>query len=156
MDARVIFTKKTKEKMEKGSTHYNTGILRFNKLKELENNGGLAFCKNRLDICECLGFERRIGGTGYNWISAQIRKGYLSEILLQFDKQNMGEYEYHLTGLEPNYSGNKHIQERVILKPEISKVESKLTLIYGDIRIDKENLSKNFVLNIINNLGKEI
>lgn len=156
MDARVIFTKKTKEKMEKGGTQYEIGMLRFNKLKELEENGELSFCKNRLDIAERLGFERKLNNRGYNWISSQIKKGYLTETLLQFNKQNSGEYEYHLTGLEPEYTGNKHIEERVVMKPEISKVESKLTLIYGDIRIDKENLSKNFVLNIINNLGKEI
>ena len=99
------------------TSHYQTGLLRFNKLKEMSENGELDKCKDRLDICEKLGFERKINGTGYNWISTQIRKGYLEEDLLQYNKQNSGEYKYSLTGLEPNYTGNKHIRERISLKP---------------------------------------
>ena len=100
------------EKFTPFKTHYQIGRDRFKQLKELEKSGALAECKNRLDICEKLGFEPQIRGTGYNWLSNQVKKGFLEERLVRYNKQNSGEYEYHLTGLEPNYSGNKHIAER--------------------------------------------
>lgn len=163
MEARLFFTKETKQKIEKGTDQYTTGMLRFKKIKELAQNGGLDFCKNRLDIVECLGFERRINNAGYNWVSSIIRKGYLSETLVKFNKQNSAEYEYHLTGIEPNYTGNKVANKMNKAKPtkatqkeEQQKIEAKITLVYGDMRIEKEGLSKNFVINIINNLSREI
>lgn len=114
------------EKEKPEASHYQTGLSRFNKLKELDESGELAKCKDRLDVCEKMGFERKINGTGYNWISTQIRKGYLEEDLLQYNKQNSGEYKYSLTGIEPNYTGNKHIRERVKLKA-VSEPQEKLS-----------------------------
>ena len=100
------------EKFTPFKTHYQVGRDRFKQLKELEKSGALAECKNRLDICEKLGFEPQIRGTGYNWLSNQVKKGFLEERLVRYNKQNSGEYEYRLTGLEPNYSGNKNIREK--------------------------------------------
>lgn len=54
------------EKFSPFKTHYQVGRDRFKQLKELEKSGVLAECKNRLDICEKLGFEPQIRGTGYN------------------------------------------------------------------------------------------
>lgn len=93
-------------------TNYQIGRDRFLKLKELADGGGLASCKNRLELCEKLGFEPRNNSTGYNWLSNQIKKGYLEEKLVRYNKQNSGEYEYRLTGEEPSYSGNKQILKR--------------------------------------------
>lgn len=97
-------------------TNYQIGRDRFLKLKELADGGGLANCKNRLDLCEKLGFEPRNNSTGYNWLSNQIKKGYLEEKLVHYNKQNSGEYEYRLTGEEPAYSGNKNIKEKAVEK----------------------------------------
>ena len=107
-------------------THYQVGRDRFRQLKELEKSGALAECKNRLDICEKLGFEPQIRGTGYNWLSNQVKKGFLEERLVRYNKQNSGEYEYRLTGVEPNYTGNKHIQDRAELK-SVSYPQKKLS-----------------------------
>lgn len=93
-------------------TNYQIGRDRFLKLKEFADGGGLADCKNRLELCEKLGFEPRNNSTGYNWLSNQIKKGYLEEKLVRYNKQNSGEYEYRLTGEEPSYSGNKQILKR--------------------------------------------
>lgn len=98
-------------------THYQIGRDRFKQLKELERTGELAKCKNRLDICRKMGFHPvRRRGPGYNWLSNQIKKGYLEEELVKYNKQNSGEYRYHLTGEEPRYSGNKKIQEKTAAK----------------------------------------
>lgn len=104
--------KETKWEEFDTKSHYQKGKARFQRLKDLAENGELESCKNRLDLCDKMGFERKISGTGYNWLSMQIRKGYLGEELLRYNKQNSGEYRYYLTGKEPNYTGNKHIAER--------------------------------------------
>lgn len=105
------------EKKSSFKTHYQIGRDRFKQLQELERTGELAKCKNRLDICRKMGFKPvRRRGPGYNWLSNQIKKGYLEEELVKYNKQNSGEYRYHLTGEEPRYSGNKKIQEKTAAK----------------------------------------
>lgn len=98
-------------------THYQIGRERFQQLKELEKSGKLAECRNRLDICRAMGFEAKRGTTGYNWISIQIRKGFLDEELISYEGLNSGKYKYSLTGEEPNYTGNKKIREKA--RPKI-------------------------------------
>lgn len=98
-------------------SNYQIGRDRFNRLKELGKSGELANCKNRLDICEKMGFEPKNNSTGYNWLSNQISKGYLEEELVRYNKQNSGEYAYRMTGFEPRYSGNKHIEEKAKPSP---------------------------------------
>lgn len=97
-------------------TQYEVGRERFEKLKELGRTGELADCKTRVDICRKMGLDARRGTPGYNWISNQIKKGYLSEELVKFDKQNTGEYRFRMTGIEPAYSGNKKIKEKTAEK----------------------------------------
>lgn len=105
------------EKKSSFKTHYQIGRDRFEQLKELGRTGELAKCKNRLDICRKMGFRPvRRRGPGYNWLSNQIKKGYLEEELVRYNKQNSGEYRYYLTGEEPRYSGNKNIQEKTAVK----------------------------------------
>jgi hypothetical protein len=114
------------EKKSSFKTHYQIGRDRFEKLKELEQTGELAECKNRLDICRKMGFRPvRRKGPGYNWLSNQIKKGYLEEELVKYNKQNSGEYRYHLTGEEPRYSGNKKIQEKTAEK-KVEKLTNEL------------------------------
>ena len=97
-------------------TQYQVGRERFEKLKELGRTGELAECKTRVDICKKLGLDARRDTPGYNWVSNQIRKGYLSEELVKYDKQNIGEYRFRMTGVEPAYSGNKNIKEKTAEK----------------------------------------
>lgn len=97
-------------------TQYQVGQERFEKLKELSRTGELADCKTRIDICKKMGFVTRRNTPGYNWVSNQIRKGYLSEELVKYDKQNIGEYRFRMTGAEPSYSGNKNIKEKTAEK----------------------------------------
>ena len=97
-------------------TQYQVGRERFEKLKELGRTGELAECKTRIDICKKLGLDARRDTPGYNWVSNQIRKGYLSEELVKYDKQNIGEYRFRMAGVEPAYSGNKNIKEKTAEK----------------------------------------
>ena len=97
-------------------TQYQVGRERFEKLKELDRTGELAECKTRVDICKKMGLDAQHGTPGYNWVSNQIRRGYLSEELVKYDKQNTGEYRFQMTGVEPAYSGNKNIKEKTAEK----------------------------------------
>lgn len=99
-------------------TQYQVGRARFEQLKELERTGELAKCRNRWDICEKMGLEHteKRRSPGYNWVSNQIRKGFLSEELIKYNKQNSGIYHYRLTGVEPSYSGNKNIKDKTAKK----------------------------------------
>lgn len=104
----------TQEPVQK--TQYEVGRERFEKLKELGRTGELAECRTRTDICRKMGLDAQRGTPGYNWVSNQIRKGYLSEELVKYDKQNTGEYRFRMTGTEPMYSGNKNIKEKTVEK----------------------------------------
>jgi len=119
----VVYTSTPKPKTTPKSktpfqTHYQVGRIRFERLKELERTGELAKCRNRWDICKKIGFERTEvrHNPGYNWVSNQIRKGFLSEELIKYNKQNSGIYRYRLTGIEPSYSGNKHVEDKTAKK----------------------------------------
>lgn len=113
----VVYTSTPKPKAP-FQTHYQVGRVRFERLKELERTGELAECRNRWDICKKIGFERTTSrhNPGYNWVSNQIRKGFLSEELIKYNKQNSGIYRYRLTGIEPSYSGNKNIKDKTAEK----------------------------------------
>lgn len=119
-------------------TQYQVGRVRFERLKELERTGELAECRNRWDICKKIGFERTESrhNPGYSWVSNQIRKGFLSEELIKYNKQNSGIYRYRLTGIEPSYSGNKNIQDKTT-KKKVEKLTNELE------RLGFTNLSEN-------------
>ena len=131
-------------------TQYQIGRDRFARLKELEASGELAECKNRLDICEKMGFTPVSRKTpGYNWLANQIRKGHLEEELVRYDKQNSGEYRYRLTGEEPRYSGNKNIQDKTAAK-KVKRLTNELERLgftnlsephSEDNQIDKNNVN---------------
>ena len=105
-------------------TQRQIGRERFAKLKALSDNGELALCKNRLDICEKLGYDRtRRHNPCYNWLSAQISRGHLREELVNY-KGNSSEYQYSLTGEEPAYSEGEKVEEKEKVTP---KPKSELT-----------------------------
>lgn len=106
-------------------TQYEVGRERFEKLKELSHTGELAECKTRIDICKKMGLDARRNTPGYNWVSNQIRKGFLSEELVRYDKQNAGEYRFRMTSAEPAYSGNKNIKEKTAEK-KVEKLTNEL------------------------------
>ena len=95
--SRLTFTKETKDKMSKPLTHFERGKLRWDKIKELENEGKLAMAKNRQEILNLMGAPAGYSVV-YGWLSTQIRKGYIKEVLTGFDKHNQPEYEYYTSG----------------------------------------------------------
>lgn len=171
MEARVILTKETKEKMEKGISHFRKGELRWQKLQELEDTGKLGKARNRQDITSMMGLGTGYGAP-YTWLSNMISRGSIKEILLGFDKNSRPEYEYHLTNTNrPNYTniGKANIpkpnQASAMPAPEpivegfTGKVctvptndGTKMVIKYKDLTIEIENVDVSIVNGIIETL----
>lgn len=95
MNGRVIFTKDFLNKTQNPVTHKQLGELRLKKIIEAQNDGRLSKAKNRLDVAELVGISRDRVAVANSWVYRQISLGYLTETLLQFDQNNLPEYEYH-------------------------------------------------------------
>ena len=104
--SRLIFTKETKEKMEKGLSPQRKGKLRWEKLKEAEANGLLQEAKTRTDIGKIVGIENY--KTAYSWVSSMIGKKALIETVVGFDGLR-AIYEYRL-GAPLNYNNGRKRQ----------------------------------------------
>lgn len=107
--SRLIFTKETKDKMEQGLNKLQRGKLRWEKLKEAEDNGKLLMAKNRYEVANMAGFTTTEKKKGYNWVSNMIRRGQLQEHIYSIGGNGKMEYEYKL-GERPDYE-RKNAQE---------------------------------------------
>ena len=102
--SRLIFTKETKEKMNKELTRKEKGKLRYNKLEELADNGKLALAKNRTEVANLVGMpDNGPTKTGYKWVSGLVRNGYIKETVTGIGRNGKMEFEYSLTSKKPNY-----------------------------------------------------
>lgn len=81
--SRLIFSKETKEKIEKGISPQRKGQLRWEKLKEAEENGVLQHAKTRVDVGKIVGLDEY--KTAYSWVSGLIGKGALVETIEGFE-----------------------------------------------------------------------
>lgn len=168
MEARVILTKETKEKMEKGISQFRKGELRWQKLQELESTGKLSKARNRQDITSMMGLGTGYGAP-YTWLSNMISRGSIKEILLGFDKNQRPEYEYHLTNNNrPNYERfGKANKPKPTEKPTVDKpviverntivttdtaTKIKATIRYGDLVIELDGIDSSIIENIISKL----
>ena len=169
--SRLTFTKETKEKMEKGISHFKKGELRWQKLQELEDTGKLSKARNRQDITSMMGLGTGYGAA-YTWVSNMINRGSISEVLLGFDKNNSPEYEYHLTNENrPNYerfgksnrpkpsrasvSKQPVIVEKNTMEPTDTVVTTKATIRYGDLVIELEGIDSRIIENIVSKLANK-
>ena len=102
--SRLIFTKETKEKMNKELTKREKGKLRYNRLEELAGNGKLALAKNRTEVAHLVGMpDDGPTKTGYKWVSGLVRNGYIKETIVGIGRNGKMEFEYSLTSKKPNY-----------------------------------------------------
>lgn len=86
MNARVIFSKKTREELEKPLSKKEQGRLRWEKIVEAEKSGALSMCRFRADVARLAGYTKnkdlKNGGAGYAWVAAKIKEKYLSEVVV--------------------------------------------------------------------------
>ena len=172
--SRLIFTKETKEKMEKPINKFKKGELRWQRLKELDNEGKLAKATSRKDVAKMLGATKDYGAE-YCWVSSMISGGHLTETLTGFNNDlHRAEYEYHVTNKQPIYDSGviaakakegkeKKAKTQVIssnLKPAPEKVLAvptndggKMIIRYKDLVIELENISQATIESIIDRLA---
>ena len=128
--SRLIFTKETKEKIDKGISPQTKGKLRWDKLKEAENNGVLQQAKNRIDIGKIVGLEN--DKTAYSWVSGLISKKAIIETLDGFEN-NKPVYTYHLGRPLSYVNGRKKRKEEQIKKIQTDQNVREL----GRIKFDR-------------------
>lgn len=98
MNARVVFSKKTQEKINKGLTRKERGELRWEKLEEANEDGRLSLCKNRKDVGALGGYT---DGAGAGWVHRLVSKGYLQEVHVG-GSGRFAEYTYFINS-KPNF-----------------------------------------------------
>ena len=91
--SRLLFSKETKEKIEKGISPKRKGELRWEKLKEAEENGLLQQAKTRADVGRLAGITS--DKTAYGWVSAMVNKKAIIETVTGFENMR-AVYEYRL------------------------------------------------------------
>ena len=124
--SRILFTKETKEKLNKPLTVTEKGKLRWQKVKDAEASGKISNIHNRYELGYLAGYDKP--NTGYSWASNMIQRGHISETFLGIDASHRATYEYHVIG-EPDFDrkharngrNSKTKEKMVIVKQQIHK-----------------------------------
>lgn len=116
--SRITFTKETKEKMRKRLSNREKGKLRYDRIKELEDQGLLVKASNRKDIARMGGYTSQQNKQGASWVSNLIKSGYLTETLLGRSSNGKKLFEYHMTDKTPSY-GRRKTTEQAEDKPRV-------------------------------------
>lgn len=164
--SRLTFTKETKDKISKGLNRRQQGKLRFEKLKEAEENGLLQKAKTRIEVAQLAGFTKEQYKTGYSWVSNMLVRKHLIERISGIGMNGRAEYEYHL-GSEPDYSNysaakarakiNKQpevVVDEVETKPQVIASVAKLEIVRGDLSIKIEFANDTNVIELVKQLLK--
>lgn len=145
--SKILFTKETKEKMERGLSAREIGRLRWERLEELYNSGELQKVKNRRELIEAVGFTPQQKHRGYTWVCNLINRKHLEEISTGVDNGKI-EYQYFLTGKLPKYKGyssrNKYQTKpirrqttttKVVEEPKTTEAKGQIIVTRGDVTI---------------------
>lgn len=124
--SRLIFNNKTKEFTESNLKPKEKGRLRWQKLKECNENGSLMSARNRYEVANLAYFTDR--KKGYSWVANMIRRNHIKEVIYGINDRGIMEYEYHL-GVEPDYdyNGVRNKKSSKDINPQITQA-NKTTL----------------------------
>lgn len=171
MDARVIFSKKTKEEMEKPLGRQAKGVILYNKLKELDESGRLSLARNKHEVARLCGYTN--DKKGWNWASNMVKKGALIETVIGYLPNGKMEYEYHVGNRAPKVpNADKILEEREKLwlpkaereaerkketmvkamAEDIKSSSPKITVKYGELSFEIDKNNYEFALNLIHDL----
>lgn len=149
--------------MEKPINHFKRGELRWNRIKECEDDGTLSKARNRMDIVEMLGSERKYNAV-YTWVSNMITRGFIKETMYGVNNNGKMEYEYH-TVRTPNFSPakNAHKGRKVTKKPTPKTVaipvidkepkQAKVVIRYKELTIELDGINETIIENIVDRLA---
>lgn len=97
--------------MKKDLSVRQRGKLLFTRLQELDNDGTLSKAKSRADVATMVGYTEEQAKAGYSWVSNLIRRGHVSETILEWTPSGKMVAEYHTTGSVPSY-GYEEVSRR--------------------------------------------
>ena len=126
MEARVIFSKKTKDKLQKGITVREKGRVLFTRLEELDRDGMLSKAESRADVARLVGYPRERAKAGYAWVSNLIRRGHITEIIRGHSPSGVPKCEYHLASTRPDYGYEEQDRHRA-RKKALAKMAEEAT-----------------------------
>lgn len=104
MNARLIISKETKDKMKKKISEREKGKVLFARLQELEADGTLSKAQTRADAARLVGYPEERANAGYAWVSTLIRRGNLNETIREWTPDGERISEYHTTGKMLDYN----------------------------------------------------
>ena len=123
--SKITMSKETKEKMEKGLSVRERGKLLFARLQELDNNGTLSKATCRADVATMVGYTTEQAKAGYSWVSNLIRRGNLSETMLEWSPSGRMVAEYHVKK-SPDYDYQETKRRTDSRKKRAEKVAQEL------------------------------
>lgn len=92
--SKLIFSKETKEKMDKELNAFEKQKLLLERVKEASENGKLDTCKTRKEVARVVGYTADREQAGYVWVCNMVRSGKLEERVVGVGKNGSLEYEY--------------------------------------------------------------
>ena len=171
MDARVIFSKKTKEEMNRPLGRQAKGVILYNKLKELDESGRLSLARNKYEVARLCGYTNE--KNGWNWVANLVKRGTLTETAIGYLPNGKMEYEYHIGNRAPKVpNADKIIEEREKLwlpkaereaerkkeamvkamAEDIKSSSPKIVVKYGELSFEIDKNNYEFALNLIHDL----
>lgn len=149
--------------MNEPINHFKRGELRWKRIKEYEDDGTLSKARNRMDIVEMLGSERKYNAV-YTWVSNMITRGFIKETMTGVNNNGKMEYEYH-TVRTPNFSPAKNANKgrkivktptpKAVVVPVVDKepTQAKVVIRYNDLTIELENIDQATIEGIVEKLA---
>ena len=152
--------------METPINHFKRGELRWKRIEEKEADGTLSKARNRMDIVEMLGSERKYNAV-YTWVSNMITRGFIKETMFGLGSDGKMEYEYH-TIKSPNFSPAKNARKgrkvsskpnktapEVIALPVVEEKPKKARVVirYKELAIELENVDETIIERIVDKLA---
>ena len=169
--SRLTFTDETKKRMTKGLTKREKGRLRFERLKEAAEDGRLQRAKTRAEVAHLAGFTRGQYKTGYSWVMNMLTRKHLFERISGMAPNGRAEYEYTL-GPDPIYGVKtdavvQHISQKkdemagkcyevATEEPKVLATPNKVTIKYGELSIELEQISAKVVAELVTDLLNKV
>lgn len=158
MDARVIITKETQEKLNKPLNAKQKGELRMKRLREIANTGEINKAKTKWELAKMCGYTEKERANGYAWVMYLIKQKKVIETIVAYDQYGKAEYEYALNfeKSKPNPLKETFKVAEPTRKPDElveKKVERSeniiMTIRKGDAEIKVENGGQQMAVEII-------
>lgn len=168
--SRIIFTKETQDKMNRGLNKKQLGALKWERLTKLYESGELQKMRNRSEVAKAIGYTDAQKELGYGWVANMVNRHYLDEVHVGFDKNNKPEYQYFLTKNKPNYgphrkksnksSGkipaantpkpmDKPAEQIILSRASVETTCTKVTITRGDVVITMDNVDPETLIKIV-------